>query len=376
MLVPLIDLPLTTALSVVVFIGVVVGMFAWKWGEVLAPYPDASPNSSRVPGWGWIPLVGAFAEPVSSLRRQNLAGRIATEIAGGLLFGLTLWMLAAAQAQHIPEVAPGDAGLFRRMLFQLILVGFLLVATVTDLRDYLIPDAIVIPGIAIGVAGQFFCGDVQMQHLWLDWNAEIPGLQGPEIPAWIDAHRHLHGLAVALAGLIAGAGIIAAVRTVSTWLIGQETMGLGDVTFMAMIGSYLGWQPVLFVLLIAPLCGLVLSLLQRFLGGKHYLPFGPFLALATVVVLCSWKWLWTPSRYVFGHPPTLLGLIGGSSAAFVLLLILARLYRMIPVTPERRYSSASPAAVVTAAPGSDTTSDPEVTAAAATEKPADPGEDL
>ncbi len=347
MFVPLLDIPLTTGLAVVVIAGVAVGTLVWKWGEILAPYPDAPPHPPAPAKWTWIPVLGAFAEPAAARRGQNILGRLSTELAGGVLFGLTLWMLAAVECQHLPEVAPGDAGLFRRIVFQLILVAFLLVATVTDLRDYLIPDAIVIPGIVIGVAGQFFCGDLQMQHLWLDWNAEIPGLQGPEIPAWIDAHRSLHGLAVSLAGLLAGAGIIAAVRTISTWLIGQETMGLGDVTFMAMIGSFLGWQPVLFVLLIAPLCGVVLSLLQRFLGGKHYLPFGPFLALATLIVLYSWTWLWTPSRYVFGHPPTLSGLIGGAGAAFVLLLVLARLYRMIPVTPERRYSvGASPARAV------------------------------
>ncbi|HSG73148.1 MAG TPA: A24 family peptidase, partial [Planctomycetaceae bacterium] len=176
------------------------------------------------------------------------------------------------------------------------------------------------------------------QHLWIDWNAEIEGIKGAYVPAWIDQWRRPHGLVVGLTGMATGAGITWLVRAVSSKLIGQETMGLGDVTLMAMIGCFLGWQPVLFVFLLAPLCGITLSLAQRFLGGKTYLPFGPFLALATLIVLLTWKWLWMPLRYVFGHPPSLAILLGGASVAFIVLLILARLYRAIPVDSDIRYS--------------------------------------
>jgi leader peptidase (prepilin peptidase) / N-methyltransferase len=263
-------------------------------------------------------------------------------LACGALFALTAWGLIVWQSQHTPMVTPSEPGRFWRIPFQLALVGLLWATVITDVRDYVIPDSIVLAGIAIGLGGHFASGELQIQHLWIDWNAEVPGLKGADVPAWIDHWRRLHGLVVGLAGMATGAGITWLVRAVSSKLIGQETMGLGDVTLMAMIGCFLGWQPVLFVFLLAPLCGVTLSLAQRFLGGKTYLPFGPFLALATLIVLLTWKWLWLPLRYVFGHPPSLAILLGGASVGFIVLLILARLYRAIPIHAGNRYSRTEP----------------------------------
>jgi leader peptidase (prepilin peptidase)/N-methyltransferase len=103
---------------------------------------------------------------------------------------------------------------------------------------------------------------------------------------------------------------------------------------MAMIGSFLGWQPVIFVFLLAPLCGIFVAVVLRLLYGRIVVPYGPFLSAATVLVLLTWRRLWTPTREVFGHWPTLLGLGIGIIVAMATLLGLLRLYRSIPV--ERR----------------------------------------
>ena len=99
---------------------------------------------------------------------------------------------------------------------------------------------------------------------------------------------------------------------------------------MAMIGSILGWQASLCVLLLAPLVGVVVALLVRVQSGRVALPFGPFLAVAAVGVLCTWKWMWLPGRLIFGHWPSLVGLFGGAAVALVLLLGLVRGLRALP----------------------------------------------
>jgi leader peptidase (prepilin peptidase) / N-methyltransferase len=299
-----------------IFAGLVAGWIVSIWSEslLLKQLPEWSPKGQR-------------------------KTRLLASLGTALLFGCYLWLVCGLQTQSIPEVQPSEFGRFCQLIFQLSLISLLVAITITDLWDYAVMDRMILVGLAIGLSGQCLSGELQMQHLWIDWNAEQVGIKGPDFPQWIDQYRHLHGLAVGLTGMLTGAGITWLVRAISSKLLGQETMGMGDVTLMAMIGSFLGWQPVLFVFALAPLTGVLISILQRLLGGKAYVPYGPFLALASYLVLCGWNQLWTPLRYVFGHPPSIIGVVGGAGVAFVLLLILLRLFRSIPIQESERYSS-------------------------------------
>ncbi len=77
---------------------------------------------------------------------------------------------------------------------------------------------------------------------------------------------------------------------------------------------------------------------MRFAGGcrstsdfrTHAIPFGPYIALAATIVMFTWKWLWLSTRLVFGHLPSLFGLLAGTTLLLVVLLGLLRLYREIP----------------------------------------------
>ena len=180
-------------------------------------------------------------------------------------------------------------------------------------------------------------GDSQLLHLWVDWNQALDQIRGPYIPDWLAANRHWHGLAWSMAGLLTGAGITWLIRIASSVLLGQESLGLGDVTLMGMIGSFLGWQPVIFVIMLAPAGGMFVGLAVQLLTNRPYVPYGPYLCLAAVVVMLSWKWLWMLEvtdtfsvRLLFGDAPGLAILGGISGAAFVVLLRSLRLYRMIP----------------------------------------------
>ena len=264
-----------------------------------------------------------------------------------IVLGLIWLMLGGAVilagCQQIPYVDPDTAGRWGRLGYHGVLMALLLAATWYDLRHTEIPDGITVPGILFGLGCATLSGDLQMIHLWMDWNPVAEHLHGGDvvIPEWIREHRHWHGLAWSGAGLACGGGLTWLVRAVSGMVLGREALGLGDVTLMAMIGSFVGWQPVLFIFLLAPFCGLVVGLLARVLTNRPFVPYGPFLAAAATVVLLAWRWIWLlphnaprggfAVRNLFGDAVSLAILGGTSLTAFCLLLVVVRLYGAIPV---------------------------------------------
>jgi leader peptidase (prepilin peptidase)/N-methyltransferase len=271
------------------------------------------------------------------------------EIVTGLLFAAFAFFLLELRCQQTPMIQHDAAGWVMRLGFHLVLLTLMLLATGTDLRSYVIPDVVVGGGCLAGVALATMSGQLQMVPLWIDWNAEILGFLPPEIPLWTGQHAHLHGLTWSLAGLAAGVAITWLVRTTGSLILGREAMGFGDVTLMAMIGSFLGWQPVLIVFLIAPLTGILLAIGLRLTGNRIILPYGPCLCAAATVVLFAWKWIWmfeivdggivvVSVRRLFGDWIGLLILSGIAYAGFVALLGLLRAYRAIPV-PSHRVST-------------------------------------
>ena len=67
----------------------------------------------------------------------------------------------------------------------------------------------------------------------------------------------------------------------------REAMGLGDVKFMAAIGAFLGWQAVVFSLILSAFIGGILVGLPLVLLGRRELssrlPYGPYIALAAAI---------------------------------------------------------------------------------------------
>lgn len=93
-------------------------------------------------------------------------------------------------------------------------------------------------------------------------------------------------------GIAIGGGVVWAVRIVGTAAMGREAMGFGDVTLMAMIGAFLGWQPSLIIFALAPFTAIVIILMQRIVTRDVEIAFGPYLCLATVIVVAGWDGLW------------------------------------------------------------------------------------
>lgn len=140
----------------------------------------------------------------------------------------------------------------------------LLVASIIDIRYQIIPDEITIPGIVLGAA---FHGILKITIS----EAELMR-QGYHMT-----------LTDSFVGILAGGGLLYALA----WL-SFGGMGGGDVKLMAMIGALLGPAATLMAILIASFIGAgfgIMMIVTGFKGRKDYIPFGPYLAVGTLIVL-------------------------------------------------------------------------------------------
>ena len=132
----------------------------------------------------------------------------------------------------------------------------LVAITFIDLDHQIIPDVISLPGIIVGFAFSFFLP-------WVGWKSS-------------------------LIGIVAGGGSLLAVAWLYELLTKKEGMGGGDIKLLAMMGAFLGWRSVPFIIFASSLIGSVIGvsvmLLQK-RDGKLAIPFGPFLALGGVLYI-------------------------------------------------------------------------------------------
>ena len=259
------------------------------------------------------------------------------------------WLLLEQGCQSVAEVQPSQPLWQNRLPFHLVFIFLLATATITDYLDYSIFDSVVVRGALLAMIAATLSGELQLIHVWVDWSYDnmpvssphdptvtVPHF-GPYLPEWMKGHQHLHGLIWSLSGAVAGAGLMWIARIASRLILGIPAIGFGDVTLMAMIGAFLGWQPTLCALAIAPLVGLILGLGGRIFTGRAFVAFGPYLCIAAYLVLCTWGYLWEGCRLrlVFSHWPTIAGMVSGAFAAFCILLVGLRLFRETPAAKLR-----------------------------------------
>lgn len=140
-------------------------------------------------------------------------------------------------------------GLNATMMIYAAFFSALLVITFIDLKHYIIPDVISLPGIPAGLAASFLL---------------------PQI-SWMDSFL----------GIIIGGGILFLVAWGYYLITKREGMGGGDIKLLAMIGAFLGWQSIPAIIFFSAAVGSVTGILLMFIQGKgrhHAIPYGPFLA--------------------------------------------------------------------------------------------------
>lgn len=148
-----------------------------------------------------------------------------------------------------------------------VLVSALIIVTGTDLSHTMIPDAVTLPGIVVGI----LCAALILPI----------------------------GIVESLLGILAGGGILWFLAWISPYVFGKEGMGGGDIKLMAMVGAFLGWQPTLLAIMIGSFTGSLVGgglIAAGVMRREQYIPFGPFLALGSLLALLfhqpllEWYW--------------------------------------------------------------------------------------
>ena len=133
---------------------------------------------------------------------------------------------------------------------------------------------------------------------------------------------HWTSLFSSIVGLGFGGGMVWSIRIVASYAMQQEAMGFGDVTLMAMIGAFFGWQSSLLVFAIAPFAALVVVFAMVLLQRVNEIAFGPYLCIGALVLLFGWSTIWneTARRMFFMGPGLLIVLLFGLVVMAVVLV--------------------------------------------------------
>jgi len=138
------------------------------------------------------------------------------------------------------------------LLQALLLVSLLWVLTLIDLETGLLPNVLTFPGIAIGLAFAWWFGYFQD----------------------------------ALIGAVVGYGAFWLIARLFLLVTGREGMGYGDFKLLAMLGAFMGWQALPFIVFASSLVGAIVGTLFLLLAKRNMqteIPFGPYLAAAGMI---------------------------------------------------------------------------------------------
>ena len=242
------NIPVDTLFSFFAFLfGAVVGSFL---NVVILRLPDKSQSivfpASHCPqcqtALHWYENIPVFSYLVLRGKCRTCRKKISIQYP---LVELSMGFLAAALFQVF---GPGFA-----FFFYFFFCGALLVIIFIDMHHQIIPDAITLPCIAIGFIGSFF-------HSLVSWQQSA-------------------------LGILLGGGILYAIALAYYLLAKRDGMGGGDIKLLAMIGAFLGWQSLLFIIFAASLLGSIIgiaAMLKQKKGGRTRIPFGPFLSIAAL----------------------------------------------------------------------------------------------
>ena len=370
----LFDLPYWMAIAFLFVFGAIVGSFLnvcifriqqqpglWSALKGLWHPPSRCPRCrtdiawyDNVPIISWIVLRGRCR----SCRMWIPVRYPAVELLNALLFVVVYWMevppgwppsalTSCLYAVDGPQEVPGLGGmsvvlfLHLRYFYHLVLIEALVVASFIDLDRREIPDASTLPAMSVGLLAALLVGRLHIvpawsqnsrqvatfsRLIWPDWQVQT----WANVPAWFSAYPHLHGLLVSVAGLVVAGGLTWLVRLIGCWVLKREAMGFGDVILMALIGSFLGWQASILTFFLAPALALVLLPLQLFFDRDRYIPYGPYLSGAALLVILGWQPIWNGTgswagaSRVFSLGPLLPIIFGVMLVLFVFTLMLVQ----------------------------------------------------
>ncbi|NKB25594.1 MAG: prepilin peptidase [Kiritimatiellae bacterium] len=158
---------------------------------------------------------------------------------------------------------------FQTPIYWMVAFGLILGAFI-DLEHMIIPDRVTWGGILIGLVCSIF----------------VPELHGVQ--------NRLDGLKASAIGAGLGFGMLWGVACLGRFVFKRDAMGFGDVKLIAAIGAFMGWEAVLFTIMISSFVGSGVGLCLIAWGGKRFqskIPYGPYLSFAAIVWIlwgCEW----------------------------------------------------------------------------------------
>ncbi len=174
-------------------------------------------------------------------------------------------------ADHTDQAQPAESGVEDWLLYP------------HARREMVKELAFLCPPIVLGFVGAWLMKLFVTQQ-YGPWT-QVPGT-GVEL-APVNAPLWLVVLGGVLMGYLIAGGVVWAVRIGGTLAFGKEAMGLGDVHMMAAVGACLGWIDPVIAFFLAAFVGVAYAIVATVFKGKlnRAMPYGPFLAIATLMVV-------------------------------------------------------------------------------------------
>ena len=138
------------------------------------------------------------------------------------------------------------------LLQAFVLVSLLWILSLIDFETGFLPDVLTLPGVVVGLGFAWWLGYLE-SALW---------------------------------GAVAGYGVFWLVAKLFLLATGREGMGYGDFKLLAMLGAFMGWQALPFIIFVSSFVGAVVGLLYLKWADKDRhteIPFGPYLAMAGMI---------------------------------------------------------------------------------------------
>ena len=253
------DLPAGFEIIIAALFGAVIGSFLnvciLRWGA--EPKQSVVRPRSRCPrcgkGLAWYDNIPVISWLLLRARCRGCGAPISAQYPLIELATAGIWAYMAWRYDISLEALRGA-------VFGTILLGI----TMTDAREYIIPDEFTWGGLVIGLLFSLADG--------------------------------LPGVGAAVLGAAVGFALLWLVGTAGTWIFKEDAMGGGDIKMMAMVGAFVGWQGVLVTIFIGALLGSLVFVPLLLAGQKKLVPFGIFLSIGAAI------------SYAFG--PDLIGWYG------------------------------------------------------------------
>lgn len=120
--------------------------------------------------------------------------------------------------------------------------------------------------------------------------------------AWFVGGERWTALLSSLIGVAFGVLFTWCMRAIASHVLAEEALGFGDVTLMAMIGAFLGWQACLMAFFLSGLLALVIGLGRLLVLRDRAIYLGPFICLAAGWIALRWPNWWEQAAPAFGIP--------------------------------------------------------------------------